>query len=134
MKNIRFFLSENFHFLVVKFSIYLNRCVFVMLPIKFFSQLAFRFIRKSAKYILKTVAIFDFRTERIKKKIIFKIAAVVAILDFRSERFQLFLSTSCHNTFYKFRENWPFGSVKEMQNKCSMAAISANLEFRSKRF
>ena len=30
MKNIRFFLSENFPFLVVKFSIYLNRCVFVM--------------------------------------------------------------------------------------------------------
>ena len=29
MKNIRFF-SENFHFLVVKFSIYLNRQVFVM--------------------------------------------------------------------------------------------------------
>ena len=31
MKNIRFFLSENFPFLVVKFSIYLNRSVFVML-------------------------------------------------------------------------------------------------------
>ena len=30
MKNIRFFLSENFHFLVVKFSVYLNRRVFVM--------------------------------------------------------------------------------------------------------
>ena len=30
MKNIRFFLSENFHFLVVKFSVYLNRHVFVM--------------------------------------------------------------------------------------------------------
>ena len=30
MKNIRFFLSENFPFLVVKFSIYLNRHVFVM--------------------------------------------------------------------------------------------------------
>ena len=31
MKNIRFFLSENFHFLVVESSIYLNRHVFVML-------------------------------------------------------------------------------------------------------
>ena len=31
MKNIRFFLSENFHFLVVKFSVYLNRHVFVMI-------------------------------------------------------------------------------------------------------
>ena len=34
MKNIRFFfLSENFQFLVVKFSIYLNRRVFVMLSL-----------------------------------------------------------------------------------------------------
>ena len=31
MKNIRFFLSENFLFLVLKFSIYLNRRVFVMI-------------------------------------------------------------------------------------------------------
>ena len=31
MKNIRIFLSENFHFLVVKFSVYLNRRVFVMI-------------------------------------------------------------------------------------------------------
>ena len=30
MKNIRIFLSENIPFLVVKFSIYLNRRVFVM--------------------------------------------------------------------------------------------------------
>ena len=30
MKNIRGFLSENFQFLEVKFSIYLNRRVFVM--------------------------------------------------------------------------------------------------------
>ena len=29
MKNISFFLSENFHFLVVNFSVYLNRRVFV---------------------------------------------------------------------------------------------------------
>ena len=33
MKNIRIFLSENFHFLVVKFSVYLNRSVFVMLSV-----------------------------------------------------------------------------------------------------
>ena len=31
MRNIRLFLSENFHFLVVKFSVYLNRRVFVMI-------------------------------------------------------------------------------------------------------
>ena len=30
MKNIRFFLSEKFHFLMVKFSVYLNGHVFVM--------------------------------------------------------------------------------------------------------
>ena len=30
MKIIRTFLSENFHFLAVKFSVYLNRHVFVM--------------------------------------------------------------------------------------------------------
>ena len=30
MKNIRDFLSEKFQFLEVKFSIYLNRCVFIM--------------------------------------------------------------------------------------------------------
>ena len=30
MKNIRFFLSENFQFLEVKFSVYLHRRVFVM--------------------------------------------------------------------------------------------------------
>ena len=30
MKNIRIFLSENIHILVVKFSVYLNRHVFVM--------------------------------------------------------------------------------------------------------
>ena len=30
MKSIRVFLSENFHFLEVKFSIYLNRRVIVM--------------------------------------------------------------------------------------------------------
>ena len=31
MKNIRVFLSENFQFLEVKFSIYLNRRVFIMI-------------------------------------------------------------------------------------------------------
>ena len=32
MTNIRIFFSENFHFFVVKFSVYLNRRVFVMCP------------------------------------------------------------------------------------------------------
>ena len=35
MKNIRVFLSENFQFLEVKFSIYLNRYVFVMVQITY---------------------------------------------------------------------------------------------------
>ena len=34
MKNIRVFLSERFQFLEVKFSIYLNRRVFVMQKVK----------------------------------------------------------------------------------------------------
>ena len=33
MKNIRVFLSENFQFLEVKFSIYLNRRVYIMDPL-----------------------------------------------------------------------------------------------------
>ena len=33
MKNIKSFLSENFQFLEVKFAIYLNRRIFVMLRI-----------------------------------------------------------------------------------------------------
>ena len=35
MKNIRVFLSENFHFFEVKFSIYLNRRVFVMFAFRY---------------------------------------------------------------------------------------------------
>ena len=30
MKNIGIFISENFHFLAVKFSVYLNKRVFIM--------------------------------------------------------------------------------------------------------
>ena len=36
MKNIRVFLTENFQFLEVKFPIYLNRRVFVMLHVRGF--------------------------------------------------------------------------------------------------
>ena len=39
MKNIRFFFSENFPFLVVKLSIYLNRCVFIMSTRPFLARL-----------------------------------------------------------------------------------------------
>ena len=40
MKNIRFFLSENVHFFVMKFSVYFNRRVFVMLD--FFTSIEHR--------------------------------------------------------------------------------------------
>ena len=46
------FLSEKFQFLKVKFSIYLNRRVWVMFY-HVLSQLAFRFRSISANYILK---------------------------------------------------------------------------------
>ena len=49
MKNIRFFLSEIFHFLVVKFSIYLNRRVFVM---KFLHYICSTELSKSLTYFL----------------------------------------------------------------------------------
>ena len=40
MKNIRIFLSENFHFLVVKFSVYLNRSVFVLMIASLFGRVS----------------------------------------------------------------------------------------------
>ena len=43
MKNIRFFYLKNCHFLVVKFSVYLNRRVFIM-------AMAFIAIDKSASF------------------------------------------------------------------------------------
>ena len=50
MKNIRVFLSEKFQFLEVKFSVYLNRCVFVMLVHRLF------FFRCFGKLCFVTVA------------------------------------------------------------------------------
>ena len=46
-KKYQIFLSENFHFLVVKFSVYLNRHVFVMINVKTY------FLRKTKKNIWK---------------------------------------------------------------------------------
>ena len=51
MKNIRVFLSENFQFLEVKFSIYLNRRVFVM-----GKTVTFSFCKKKKKKKKKTMA------------------------------------------------------------------------------
>ena len=50
MKNIRIFLSENFHVLSVKFSVYLNRHLFIMWPCqgKVKSYLFFAWMRVQA--------------------------------------------------------------------------------------
>ena len=50
MKNIRIFLSEKFQFLVVKFSIYLNRRVFVMNS-QFLIYMAFAIPRDIQTYV-----------------------------------------------------------------------------------
>ena len=72
MKNIRIFLSENFHFLVVKCSIYFDRRVFVIFPkgnnfcvflFAFFYTGPFRkveFLRNEKKNLLQ---IFLFRVQ-----------------------------------------------------------------------
>ena len=49
MKNIRFFLSENFPFLVVKFSIYLNRRVFAMPGLCFWALWLVQFRNEQCK-------------------------------------------------------------------------------------
>ena len=49
MKNIRMFLSENFPFLVDKFSVYLNRRVFVMT-----GQIRHWYVEDNCAYSLKT--------------------------------------------------------------------------------
>ena len=59
MKNIRFFFSENFQFLVMKFSIYLNRHVFVMVVFSFNSSISavhqFNAIKVKTEQLLETV-------------------------------------------------------------------------------
>ena len=53
MKKISEFLSENFHFLVVKFSVYLNRLVFVMFFSKCLSYMHFNKIQTKIKSLPK---------------------------------------------------------------------------------
>ena len=48
MKNIRIFVSENFQFLEVKVSIYLNRRIFVMISIETINTKLHTFINGSA--------------------------------------------------------------------------------------
>ena len=54
MKKISEFLFENFHFLVVNFSIYLNRHVFVMLG-KNFSRSHFHYFSPERHFMQKVV-------------------------------------------------------------------------------
>ena len=58
MKHIRVFVSENFHFLVVNFSVYLNRRVFVM---KISSKQIQRLINQNAYLVMcARILVWDF--------------------------------------------------------------------------
>ena len=53
-KNIRNFLAENFHFLLVKFSVYLNRRVFAMITLDkqgYQLNLIFLFLHENICYV-----------------------------------------------------------------------------------
>ena len=57
MKNIRVFLSENFQFLQVKFSLYLNRRIFVMFSDTTTQMIhSFFFSENSKSYVLLVCA------------------------------------------------------------------------------
>ena len=51
MKKYQIFLSENFHFLVVKFSVYLNRHVFVMIAILGKSMFPWKMVGANKEYL-----------------------------------------------------------------------------------
>ena len=59
MKNTRFFLSENFHFLMVKFSIYLNRHVFIMICVQSVQDSVIYFIKKLHSKLQCMVILFS---------------------------------------------------------------------------
>ena len=61
MKNIRIFLFENFHFLVLKFSVYMNRHVFVM---ELIGQLAQRYLYSCVTTGFETRAKFCFLSDQ----------------------------------------------------------------------
>ena len=50
-ENFQNFLSENFQFLVVKLSLYLNRCVFVMEPVNIFYTIV-KYFHQKIHYIV----------------------------------------------------------------------------------
>ena len=54
MKNIKNFLSESFHFLGIKFSVYLNRHVFVMI------LLSYNRVPQNLQVGVKTVVLFHY--------------------------------------------------------------------------
>ena len=59
MKNIRVFLTENFQFLEVKFSIYLNRHVFVMKKIFRTESMQTTFGREVGNHNLFTLVVLQ---------------------------------------------------------------------------
>ena len=60
MKKILEFLSENFQFLVVKFSVYLNRRVFLML----FAQACLSEVRENGVHLIHWYQVFCCRGSR----------------------------------------------------------------------
>ena len=59
LKNIRFFLSESFHFMVVKISVYLNRHVFVIVYFGYPRMQSF-FMRRTKAQFRSTLAELSF--------------------------------------------------------------------------
>ena len=79
-ENIRVFLSENFQFLEVKFSIYLNRRVFVMNVVLSDANSVAKYVHQSPRYsVTNRTCAFDYRSERIFCLCIF---GLQYILDF----------------------------------------------------
>ena len=59
MKKYKSFLSENFHFLVVKFSVYLNRRVFVMFQAFTFFVTAYLFLLQTLHMLIFLQKVWD---------------------------------------------------------------------------
>ena len=70
MKKIRIFLSENFHFLVAKFSVYLNRHVFVMI------------LKTLFKAVNKMACSFTIITEKGRFADFFRLYGIFVIISF----------------------------------------------------
>ena len=72
MKNYQSFLSENFQFLELNFSVYLNRCVFVMLQHMFFEKNKKNNFQDTPlvwSYALVQEIFYKYKKETVKKKL-----------------------------------------------------------------